>query len=404
MKNSIKMHGHRFVPMAVILLLTACHVEVNPDPAKSFQDGSQVLQYIKDLGFAEKDIVEHDDYYEVEGDIMFSKNGNPNARVPNNGRTGQAYVTSGLVGYSEIVDVTVTVHSSIPSSGVDDWRTEVEQAVNDWNSIGNTRVNLVYTTNATADILVRDDAVGDPLGNNTIAQAEFPSSGAAGFQIRINLDFLSNMTVSTGQKRYNMVHELGHCIGFRHTNWTQFSPDNTIPANHLPGTPCLDANSVMNSGTALNSWAGFSDYDVVGCQVLYPIDRPAGTYYFLRYYQGSSGDHFYTIYFGELACGASGYVAEGYEGYIFQNQASGTTPIYRYYNSSLQDHFYTTTSGSYSGYVSEGISGYAYSTPVAGTMPIYVYYNSSLGDHFYTRFNGSYAGYTSQGIAWYAIP
>jgi hypothetical protein len=57
-----------------------------------------------------------------------------------------------------------------------------------------------------------------------------------------------------------MAHEMGHNFGLLHTNQT----DGTI----IPGTPATDANSVMNSYVL--PWNGFTYYDQVAVQVLYP--------------------------------------------------------------------------------------------------------------------------------------
>ena len=89
--------------------------------------------------------------------------------------------------------------------------------------------------------------------------------------ILINLDFDSNKSVELGSKSYNMVHELGHCIGLRHTNWDiRGEPINPWGANLIPGTPSQDPNSVMNGGTANNVYLGFSSYDIIALQYLYP--------------------------------------------------------------------------------------------------------------------------------------
>ncbi len=71
-----------------------------------------------------------------------------------------------------------------------------------------------------------------------------------------------------------MVHELGHCIGFRHTNWAQIlETAGTIGAVHIPGTPVgTDSKSVMNGNAGNTSWDGFSSYDIIAAQTIYPSE------------------------------------------------------------------------------------------------------------------------------------
>lgn len=394
MKTQLDPFRFTSATLLAISLLSSCQLDEGMEDLER-RKLDEATRSILDLGFPEESIQEFEDFYLVEEDIIF-----PKKLGPGDERSKQAYVTTGLVDHGQVNDITVRIDASIPTTGVDNWWLEVQQAIVDWNNIGNSRLRFTYTIDPTADITVRSDF--GALPDNTIAAASWPSGGMAGVEIRVNLDFNSNATIPTGQKRYNMVHELGHTIGFRHTNWSSRGEGS---ANQLAGTPCTDPISVMNGGTANNSWNGFPPFDRVGGQILYPPDRPAGVFPLFRYYSQSTGDHFYTIYWGELGCGALGYVVEaGIEGYIYQNQAPGTVPIYRYYSGRWGDHFYTLAAGSYSDYTFENIAGYAFSSPAPGRIPIYRYYNANLEDHFYTQFNSSFPGYVSEGIAWYALP
>ena len=58
-----------------------------------------------------------------------------------------------------------------------------------------------------------------------------------------------------------MTHELGHTLGFRHTNWSALG-ESVSPwgAGQIPNTPTSDAASVMN-GQTIPAWNGFSAYD-----------------------------------------------------------------------------------------------------------------------------------------------
>lgn len=378
-----------------VMLWTACQPLDTTDDSLDPSTDDRLLEHIESLGFPSDSIEDRGDHYLVEGDILFSKHreaGQATGFPPRQAFTGD------LVNNAAVTNITVLVDPSIPTGGVDDWRNEIQQAINDWNTVGSTRLHFSFTVSLPADIIIRSDA--GALQPSVIAAAEFPSGGHAGFQIRINLDF-NNHNISSGQKRYNMVHELGHTIGLRHTNW---SARLESPGTPIPGTPCTDSQSVMNGGTANSSWSRFSFYDIEAVRGIYPIFRPAGVAPLLRYYNQGTGDHFYTIFFGELGCGGGGYVSEGTAGYVFQTQQPNTLPIYRYWNGQVSDHFYTFNQATYPGYVLESIAGYAFASQTPDNIPIFQYFHSGLQDHFYTQFGTNAAGYVLQGVAWYAVP
>lgn len=203
---------------------------------------------IQSLGFDTLDVVKLKSGYLIQGDIYIEKSklvayGQPQTR--------QAYHTTGLIGHPKQRAITVGVDSSIPASGVDDWRDEIQEAINLWNPLSN--LKMTYTTAANPDILIRSDA-STPLPNNAIAAGSWPMNGKPGPSIWINLDYDYNKTIPRLQKIYNMVHELGHCFGLRHTNWKSRNESN---AYDIYGTPDSDSYSVMNGGTAEYQWSGF---------------------------------------------------------------------------------------------------------------------------------------------------
>ncbi len=216
---------------------------------------------IQSLGFDTLDVVKLKSGYLIQGDIYIEKSklvayGQPQTR--------QAYHTTGLIGHPKQRAITVGVDSSIPASGVDDWRDEIQEAINLWNPLSN--LKMTYTTAANPDILIRSDA-STPLPNNAIAAGSWPMNGKPGPSIWINLDYDYNKTIPRLQKIYNMVHELGHCFGLRHTNWKSRNESN---AYDIYGTPDSDSYSVMNGGTAEYQWSGFSEGDKKAIEYLYP--------------------------------------------------------------------------------------------------------------------------------------
>lgn len=218
------------------------------------------MRIIQTLGFDTLDVTELKAGYLIQGDIYLEKN---DLAAYNQPQTRQAYHTTGLIGHPKQGTITVGVDSSIPSSGVDNWRDEIQEAINLWNPLSN--LEMTYTTAGNPDILIRSDA-SDPLPNNVIAAGSWPMNGQPGSTIRINLDYNYNKTIPRLQKIYNMVHELGHCFGLRHTNWKALGESG---ANDISGAP--DPYSVMNGGTAEYQWSGFSEGDKKAIEYLYPF-------------------------------------------------------------------------------------------------------------------------------------
>ena len=115
------------------------------------------------------------------------------------------------------------------------------------------------------------------LASNVAAQASWPSGGNPGSTIEVNPCFFS--TLNDAQRVRNMVHEIGHTLGFRHSNWQSIGESaGAEGAVYITGTPSgNDGASVMNGGTALTAWAGFSTGDRAAVSAVYPLPAPVAT-------------------------------------------------------------------------------------------------------------------------------
>jgi len=328
MKNVINIISKFFFPLFLALFIVACE----KDKQDTFSQKNDDINFISSLGFDTTGITAREDYYIVEGDIMLRKDclfkyeGSESSGT----RLKQARVNS-LLSYSNQDNITVRVDNSIPTSGDDNWRNEIQQAISAWNSIYNSSINFIYTTASSADITISDDLDGNgkeilndgTYNSFTLAQASWPINGNAGPTIIINLDAGANRTFTSSQKKYNIVHELGHCIGLRHTNWNGLGESTGIGISGTPNTGTNpDPNSVMNGNTALNSWNGFSTYDIVALQNLYPslnvvISGPKELYdcpQFATYTANAShGTGTYTYYW-EISFKSSNYTVWSYLG------------------------------------------------------------------------------------------
>lgn len=282
--------------------------------------------------------------------------------------------------------IRVYAQYTVPSG----WRSALDKAVKDWSE-ANSRIQVVMKETEGSDVIVRMDVFNE-LPPNVVARATFPEDGRPGVFILINSSYNS---MGQSKKELVMVHELGHCFGFTHTDESFGSL--------IPETPSTDANSVMNSGAAnTGNWQEFSFWDIVGFANTYP--RKPGTKPLYRYFNQNAGDHFYTMSPNDLGPGAQGWNFQTVAAYLYNYQASGTTSLYRFWNAKLGDHLYTTNiqeTNGLSGWVYEGVTGYVLSNYIVGSEAFKRYYNGRIADHYYGIGADPGNGYVYEGVQCY---
>jgi hypothetical protein len=251
--------------IATVGVILSCQTE---DGVVSKNEISQsALDKIYALGFTNSDVKVVEEGYLVEGDIILTENdlnGTPDQKLLRIAEVEQ-YRTNNLV--SGPRTITVDISEKLPLS----YTAALDEALGRYNA---QNLTLQFS---------RVSSGGDihlVMGNGSyLASAGFPTnSGDPYGQVKVNSRAIGNQPQSTVATI--IAHELGHCIGFRHTDYMNRSyscggsPTNegasTVGAVHIPGTPTgPDSGSWMLSCIGSGQNRPFNNNDKTALSYLY---------------------------------------------------------------------------------------------------------------------------------------
>ncbi|HMK16963.1 MAG TPA: M57 family metalloprotease [Chitinophagaceae bacterium] len=257
-------------PLAFLLIagfaITSCKKEVK-DPAQG-QISPETLTKINDHGFGTSDVQKVEEGYLVEGDIILTEdylNSTPGGnylRIANNEQYRTTLLVTGLPR-----NITISSSGNI-SAGLS---SAIDAAIARYNA-QNLRITMSRVASG-GDIVIR--LVN---GANYIASSGFPTnSGAPYSTVKYNKAY---QNYSSGFMTTVIAHEVGHCIGFRHTDYMDRSyscggsPTNEgasgVGAVLIPGTPSgPDSGSWMLACLSATTNRPFNNNDKTALNYLY---------------------------------------------------------------------------------------------------------------------------------------
>jgi hypothetical protein len=158
-------------------------------------------------------------------------------------------------------------------------QTALTRAVANYNNINNMTLqfNLTFGTNyQAADMVVYDNSVNTPGGTGGVAG--FPNSSG---QPNKFVQIYGIEQFSTNVNEHVITHEIGHSIGFRHSDWfDRLSCPSSSQGNegtgsdgavHISGTPTgRDLSSVMQACFSTSVSGNFNGNDVTALLAMYP--------------------------------------------------------------------------------------------------------------------------------------
>lgn len=270
-----KIMGFLAIAAIAATTFTSCKKEIRQD--NSVND--ETLSQIRALGFSTNGVRKTAEGYLVENDIILSEEDlkqrptSPNMIIANE----EQYRTFNLVNPTSYPTIRVALSNS-SSAHQAAFSAALDNAIARYNAQA-LRIKMQRVTSSAHTTVVAYYEV-----SNTLGSAGFPTSGGAPYsQVRMNTYHYSTGTGSTNVNYIAtiMAHELGHCIGFRHTDYmnrayscgsggNEGQSTTGVGAVHIPGTP-----TGANSGSWMLACIGngvnrpFTSYDRTALAYVY---------------------------------------------------------------------------------------------------------------------------------------
>jgi len=264
MKRIIYFGAITLLGMVSALGISSCNSDESVNSKKDDVISPDIIEKFTNLGFDAVDMQMVDGNYLLEGDIIVTPEALANMTDPIivNGANGEQYKTYNLVSSPRTINIKGKNLSSQVSKALDD-------AIDNYNAL-NIGLTLKRVTK-NADIVVKE--TGSSAG------------GVSGFPYG-NGNPYNSVTIYGGTKKYSpdvvehvVTHELGHCLGLRHTDWFNRSYScgkggsegtGSDGAVHIPNTPTqYDPYSIMNACFSGKESGEFSGYDIIAIEYLY---------------------------------------------------------------------------------------------------------------------------------------
>lgn len=288
--------------LSVIFLFTACEsdsliqpqddakLEIeNQDPDGAAVDHSDhpahghedhICDHMMDQGFYNLDDIEVIDFefpdgkvekrYRLGGDVVLTKEELQELKGITDQVGMRQYRTWNLVSNNQTI--TVLGYTGGSYALTPKMRTALQWAINNYNALN---IGLNFSLSFGTNFWTKDIVVYKVNNGQAGGQAGFPSGGNPYKWVQI---FSGMENYSYNVNEHVMTHEIGHCLGLRHTDYFnrascgQNSNEGSagVGAVHVPGTPTgIDWNSVMLACFSTSENGEFGFYDRVALEYLY---------------------------------------------------------------------------------------------------------------------------------------
>lgn len=270
-----------------ILIIMVCAVSCSEDqqPIELPQEISEnVKNQFIELGFDVSDIRMSESSevldpayeagnYVLENDIIITPENLEKmlkSKIQHLGVVGEQYRTTNLVSAPTTISV---IGYTGGSNALDNtMRTALQWSIDNYNAL-NTGLTFTLTFGTNYQPY---DIVVYRVGGGGGGSAGFPSGGNPYKFVQIQS---GTSSFGTNVVEHVITHEIGHCLGLRHTDYFNRSlscgtggneGSGGVGAIHIPGTPTgFDANSVMLSCFSTSEDGEFGSFDITALEYLY---------------------------------------------------------------------------------------------------------------------------------------
>ncbi len=273
-----------FSALLIVIFAVSCTEDQDPTELQQEEISETVKNQFTELGFDVSDIRMSkssevlDPAYEagnyvLENDIIITPENLEKmlkSKIEHVGAVGEQYRTTNLVNAPRTINV---IGYTGGSNALDNtMRTALQWAINNYNALN---TGLTFTLTFGTNYQPYDIVVYRVSGGGG-GSARFPSGGKPYKYVQIQS---GTSSFGTNVTEHVITHEIGHCLGLRHTDYFNRSlscgtggneGSGGVGAIHIPGTPTgFDPNSIMLSCFSSNEDGEFGQYDIAALEYLY---------------------------------------------------------------------------------------------------------------------------------------